>query len=501
MMTKRLICLCEWLLGHTYVLILLTLAGCAAAILLPGSAGIAVMAALIALPVLAAVYAGIPIPQTPGWRVNPPLASPWIGLQHILMAPDFASRHCLRVRHALLPFEPEPSLRLRAHSAALLLSTAAALACNEAEPHQRDGILAAVAPLGFTPERLSRRSPVLGQARIGSISGVLTRDGLGRRAYFMADPVLLSQECSLIYDGSERPITPEDRERILHAAEALREEGETPLAFAMAADGPQPLQGVFLGILSLGDALSPEAVADIHTLTPQGFHFTCPPLIGNDLSADLLCNTVETLYVAARPDDHDDRAVCELLPEDESPRSCAEAITRWADYARRVRRLLCLTAGYLAALLPAAVLLGVPCLALNMVLFFVIEGAWEAQQADAPALSPRLPSAFRLAAYCLIPFVVCLLVSVFLSAVGFAAHHACVPALMVFALFLRQRIILRCRAWRSPRSYATLLTAVLLSILLIVLLRPSAVAAIFAALSAAGGALIMRCLLPLRQRS
>lgn len=508
MMTKRLIRLCEWLAGHAYVPIFLTFAGLAAGILLPGPVGIAAMAALTALPVLTAVYGMVPRPETPGWRLEPPSAAPWAGLRHIILDRAVVTRNRLCVRHALLPFEAEPALRLRAHSSALLLATAATLTCGEAAPNQRDGLLAALAPLGFTPERLSRRSPILGEARLGNIPGVFTRDGLGRRAYFMADPVLLSQACALIYDGGERPLTPDDRERVLRAAEALRSLGETPVAFAMAAGGAQPLRGVFLGVLSLGDAVSPEAAADMDALSHQGYLVICGLPSDDDLTMSRACTAKEpdppaeeTLYVSARPERQEVPAACQLIPADESPRSCAEAIFRWADHFRRLRRLLCLTTGALAALLPAAVLLGVPWFALLMVLLLVLSGVWEARQADAPSSSPRMPGDFLLTVYCLIPFAVCLLVSVFLSSVGFAGHHASLSALLVFALFLRQRIILRCRAWRSPLSFASFFAVVLLSILLAALLRPSAVAAVFAALSAAAGALIMRCLLPLRQRS
>lgn len=508
MMTKRLIRLCEWLAVHAYVPALLVLAGLAAGILLPGPVGIAAMAALTALPALTAAYGMVPRPETPGWRLEPPSAAPWTDLRHIILDHAVVTRNRLCVRHALLPFEAEPALRLRAHSSALLLATAATLTCSEAAPNQRDGLLAALAPLGFTPERLSRRSPVLGQARLGNISGVLTRDGLGRRAYFMADPILLSQECALIYDGGERPLTPDDRERVLRAAEALRAQGETPVAFAMAADGAQPLQGVFLGMLSLGDAVSPEAAADMDALARHGYLVTRDFPSGNDPTMSRACTAKEpdppaeeTLYVAARPERQEVPAACQLIPADESPRSCAEAIFRWADYFRRLRRLLCLTAGALAALLPAAALLGVPWFALLMVLLLVLSGVWEARLANAPSSFPRMPGAFVLAAYCLTPFAVCLLVSAFLNAVGFAAHHACLSALMVFALFLRQRIVLRCHAWRAPRSCSSLIAAVLLSILLVVLLRPSPVAAVFAALAAAMGALIMRRLLPLHDRS
>lgn len=508
MMAKRLIRLCEWLAGHVYVPVLLTLLSLAAGILLPGPVGIAAMAALTALPAMTAVYGMVPRPTAPGWRLEPPSAVPWAGLRHIILDRTVVTRDRLCVRHALLPFEAEPALRLRAHSSALLLATAATLACGQAAPNQRDGLLAALAPLGFTPERLARRSPALGAARLGAISGVLTRDGLGRRAYFMADPVLLSQECALIYDGGERPLTPDDRERLLRAAEAMRSQGETPVAFAMAADGAQPLQGVFLGMLTLGDAISPEAAADMDALTHQGYLVTCglpsgdAPITGRACTArEPHSPAEETLYVSARPERQEVPAVCQLIPTDESPRSCAEAIARWAGFFRCLRRLLCLTAGALAALLPAAVLLGVPWYALLMTLLFILSGAWEARNADAPSSSPRMPGVFTLAVYCLTPFAVCLLVSVFLSAVGFAAHHACLPALMVFALFLRQRIVLRCRAWRSPRSHASLIASVLLAVLPVALLRPSAAAAVFAALSAAMGALIMRRLLPLRQRS
>lgn len=502
MMTKRLIRLCEWLAVHAYVPALLVLAGLAAGILLPGPVGIAAMAALTALPVLTAAYGMVPRPETPGWRLEPPSAAPWTGLMHIILDHAVVTRNRLCVRHALLPFEAEPALRLRAHSSALLLATAATLTCGEAAPNQRDGLLAALAPLGFTPERLSRRSPVLGQARLGSISGVLTRDGLGRRAYFMADPVLLSQECALIYDGGERPLTPDDRERVLRAAEALLAQGETPVAFAMAADGAQPLQGVFLGMLSLGDAVSPEAAADMDALTQHGYLVTCDLPFDDDLTARKPDPPAEeTLYVAARPERQEAPAACQLIPADESPRSCAEAIFRWADYFRRLRRLLCLTAGALAALLPAAALLGVPWFALLMVLLLVLSGVWESRQADAPSSFPRMPGVFALTAYCLTPFAVCLLVSAFLNAVGFAEHQACLSALMVFALFLRQRIVLRCHAWRAPRSCSSLIAAVLLSILLVVLLRPSAAAAVFAALAAAMGALIMHRLFPLHDRS
>lgn len=184
-----------------------------------------------------------------------------------------------RMAAAHLPFEAAAQPRLR--SGALLWASAATVTHTLADEADRAAILAAVKPLGFTPEKFLARCPILQEVEHSSLRGYIVRDGLGQRAYFMGEPAALLDACPLVWDQQERSKTDNDLQ--------LLPSGEGLYGFAMA-----PVENGIIGPMTyLGsmEIITPVMEFDAaQALLPQGWTLCDQP--GEAL----------TLHIAPQPE-------------------------------------------------------------------------------------------------------------------------------------------------------------------------------------------------------
>lgn len=117
-----------------------------------------------------------------------------------------------RVTAAHLPFDPASQPRLQ--SGALLWASAATVTHTLAEEADQAAILAAVKPLGFTPEKFLARCPILQEVERDGLRGRIVRDGSGQRAYFIGAPEKLLAACDLVWEQQDRPKAPGDTLRL-----------------------------------------------------------------------------------------------------------------------------------------------------------------------------------------------------------------------------------------------------------------------------------------------
>ncbi|MBE5804382.1 MAG: hypothetical protein E7316_07715 [Clostridiales bacterium] len=157
-----------------------------------------------------------------------------------------------RMTAAHLPFEATAQPRLQ--SGALLWASAATVTHSLAGGADQAAILAAVKPLGFTPEKFLARCPILQAVEQNGLRGYIVRDGNGQRAYFLGEPVALLAACAYVWEQEERVKTPQDAERI------PRGEGLYGLAMAPVENGcPGPM--TYLGSLQItAPAMDPSVV-------------------------------------------------------------------------------------------------------------------------------------------------------------------------------------------------------------------------------------------------
>lgn len=179
------------------------------------------------------------------------------------------------VTSACMPLEPEQRLALHANGSGLLLATAAALTLDQIGADAAP-VAEALAPLGFSPEKLRGRWQVLGQAEAASLRGVLVRDGRAARAFFVGDAEEIARRCTRIFVGDERLLWEEERIRLLSEAQAMRrpdphDAGPHALAYAMASwsDG-RPGDMVYLGKLCLQRVYDPAGLAALDRLLVTG---------------------------------------------------------------------------------------------------------------------------------------------------------------------------------------------------------------------------------------
>ena len=184
---------------------------------------------------------------------------------------------CMAAAH--LPFEAAAQPRLR--SGALLWASAATVTHTLADEADQAAILAAVKPLGFTPEKFLARCPILREVEQNGLHGYIVRDGLGQRAYFMGKPAALLDACALVWDQQERAKTDDDMQHL--------PSGEGLCGFAMApvendVIGPMTYLGSMEIITPVMDAAAAQA------LLPQGWTLCNQP-------GDAL-----TLHIAPEPE-------------------------------------------------------------------------------------------------------------------------------------------------------------------------------------------------------
>ena len=193
-----------------------------------------------------------------GWRLQGRLTAP----PRRVVVDGSMLTHGRAVTQVCLPLSPVPRLTLRAGSGTLLLAAATTVMADTVPDEA--ALLSLAATLGFTPEKFLRGCPVLTETALGSVKGRVVRDGRGRRAYFLGDAATLAPLCRRIWEGSERPMTDTDRQR-------LPCPGGTAYALATAPmDGDTPGEATYLGSLLVEDAPCPAMLGAVDTLCARG---------------------------------------------------------------------------------------------------------------------------------------------------------------------------------------------------------------------------------------
>ena len=212
------------------------------------------------------------------WQQPWQLSLPLFLLRRACIDPSLmVEPRCMAAAH--LPFEAGAQPRLR--SGALLWASAATVTHTLANEDDQAALLAAVKPLGFTPEKFLARCPILRQVEQSGLHGYIVRDGLGQRAYFIGKPAALLDACALVWDQQERSKADNDLQQL--AA------GACLYGFAMAPVendiiGPMTYLGSMEIITPVMDAAAAQA------LLPQGWTLTEHP-------GDAL-----TLHIAPEPE-------------------------------------------------------------------------------------------------------------------------------------------------------------------------------------------------------
>lgn len=200
-----------------------------------------------------------------------------------------------RMTAAHLPFEPTAQPRLQ--SGALLWASAATVTHTLAAEEDREAILAAVKPLGFTPEKFLARCPILGEINVQGLHGYVVRDGHGQRAYFIGEPAALLAACPRILEQQERDKTLQDVPRLPSTAEGLYGLAMAPVE----AGRPGPL--TYLGSVQIAaPAMDPAVVKD---LLPAGWVL--------DIQHDGMPTPRNTLHIA--PQSQAVNSFCADMPD------------------------------------------------------------------------------------------------------------------------------------------------------------------------------------------
>lgn len=180
-------------------------------------ASIIVLIASLGVGALLTVWAALTLIQRRRqhpWHLSRPLFS----LRHVTIDSELLLTP-RRMTAAHLPFEATDQPRVQ--SGALLWASAITVTHALADEADQAALLAAVKPLGFTPEKFLARCPILSEVQHGGLPGYIVRDGSGQRAYFLAAPHALLDACTLVWEQQERPKTPQDIARLPAAAPGL----------------------------------------------------------------------------------------------------------------------------------------------------------------------------------------------------------------------------------------------------------------------------------------
>lgn len=180
-------------------------------------ASIIVLIASLGVGALLTAWAALTLVQR-RWRHPWHLSRPLFSLRHVTIDAELL----LTPRHmtaAHLPFDRTEQPRVQ--SGGLLWASAITVTHTLADEADRAALLAAVKPLGFTPEKFLARCPILGEVQHRGLPGYVVRDGSGQRAYFLAAPHALLEACTHVWEQQEREKTPQDAARLPAAAPGL----------------------------------------------------------------------------------------------------------------------------------------------------------------------------------------------------------------------------------------------------------------------------------------
>ena len=278
--------LCEFLLMRwpLYLLLCLVFAGAAfLPALLPmiglsfaGGWWCTLLAALSGLPVLLGlVYMLHPLPPSPGWQFShQPLSS--LGEAKVVLADTSLLTDGRRETLIALPLEPTDDLRKRPEVATLAIAIAYTARLQNEETEAV--LLETAAALGVKTDNLTRLRPVIGKTRLGAIPGVIVEDGKGQTSYFVGDPLTLSAMCAGMDGLRPHSMTAEDRERIRSVTLSLRRQGNLTLGFAALGTSLGMEEPIYLGLLSLRDVVSEDAVAAVDAMLQAGYSLQTQPI-------------------------------------------------------------------------------------------------------------------------------------------------------------------------------------------------------------------------------
>ena len=326
---SRLTRLCEFILRHGAMywgLAVLFLALClgpvmilamtkempAPSILWPLAAG------LTGIPVLlGAIYMLRPVPPSPGWEFSRMVTSELAEAKVVLVDTALITRGRRCVHHLTQPIAPAASLRQSPGTLSLAAAMTYTAHFQQAEDEQ--ALLEAADALGLRRGNLLHYRPVETDTRLGSLPGVVVRDGKRRMAYFCGGAGDLCDMCGGILDGSVRILTDEDRAAIREAMLELGRQGSRVLAFAFSDDTSKITAPIFLGLAGIQDEICEDAASAAQTLLQDGVTLITqpiseafpPPLSLSSLRSRL--DSTEELYdpqVIISPDMLDTRAMC-----------------------------------------------------------------------------------------------------------------------------------------------------------------------------------------------
>lgn len=275
-LARRFCPLCEFLLvcWPLYLLLCVLLAALCVAAALMTAWWLTALAALAALPVLlGAAYMLHPLPPCPGWEFSrQPLSRD--GRAQVVLADTALLTEGRRETLIAVPwtFTDAPRRRPETVSLAVAMAYTAHLLPEDATPLATE----AAASLGVQRANLLRLRPIEERGDLGSVPGVIVQDGKGRTAYYAGDPAALAELCDLALDGEARTMTAEDRAYIVEEAARRRSRGGLTVAYAsLTAEATGPM---FLGMLTLRDAVSDEAVEAVRALLDAGVSLQTQPI-------------------------------------------------------------------------------------------------------------------------------------------------------------------------------------------------------------------------------
>lgn len=250
---------CDWLLhGRRWVLLL---PAAALLLLLPAPVSILLAAPVMMTAAMAAVFA-LRLRRAFGSEYAR-LPRPADALDQTILIDASLLDGGLCLRFAAQPFDAADRLTLRLGSGALLLGTAMTLTAQELPGAPVKALLDAAAQLGIQPDRMQQRSPVLHRSEENGVIRVSVRDGGQTRTFMLGSIQALCESCSAIWDGQIRPMTGNDRDRLLTACSA----DSQVYAFGTCQGDDPP---VFLGYAGFGASVLPQARSDVQALRAMG---------------------------------------------------------------------------------------------------------------------------------------------------------------------------------------------------------------------------------------
>lgn len=297
---------------------------------MPMSNAIVLIAALLASCLLTGTIALMLMQRQ--WKHPWQLKRPLFTLRHLTIEGDLLLMP-RRMTAAHLPFKATAQPRLQ--SGALLWASAITVTHALAEGNDRTALLAAVKPLGFTPEKFLARCPILGEVQENGLRGYIVRDGSGQRAYFIGPPASLLSICTRVWEQQERDRTDHDALRLPTAAPGLYGLAMAPVE--NGAIGPM----TYLGSVQV--ATMPGNASMLDALTDAGFQLTITPPVSAPEHTQALCSLStadesprHTLHIASQPTGEN----CYVVPDRHQADFPQQILSSYQQDRSQLRRMI-----------------------------------------------------------------------------------------------------------------------------------------------------------------